>query len=70
MLQNFSIHLIRKKQKKQEIFYLQIPKNKSQDQVLPPIENKYWNLWEELNLEVVDSYDCNLQQDNIPRCKI
>jgi len=68
MLQNYPIHLERKL--KQGISYLQIPKNKFQDQVLPPKENKCWNLWEEQVPEVVDLLACILPQDDIPRCKI
>ncbi len=68
MLQNYSIHLVRNM--KQGISYLQIPKNKSQDQVLPPKANKCWNLWEELVQEVVDRLAYNLLQADIPLYKI
>jgi len=60
MLQNNSILLERNR--KQGIFYLQIPKNKFQDQVLTPPKNKCWNLWVEQVLEVVDCFPCNLLQ--------
>jgi hypothetical protein len=68
MLQNYSIHLVRNM--KQGISYLQIPKNKSQDQVLPPKANKCWNLWVEQVPEVVDRLACNLPQADNPLCKI